>query len=139
MIVVSTELVAALYLHNEWTDAAEAVLQADPEWASPMIWRALLPHALTAELRASHFPPAAVDAIVTSAPELFRGREFPAPLQDNMNVVRESKCGALMAPFVSLARGLGIPLVTTDQAALESYPGIAISPQNFVRREADAT
>jgi len=135
MIVVSTELVAALYMRNERTSVAEAVLQADPAWASPLIWRALLPYHLTAELRRNHISPVAVDAIVLGAPELFRGREFPAPLQDNMNVVRESRCSALIAPFVSLARGLGIRLVTTDEAALEAYPNIALSPEEFIQRQ----
>lgn len=135
MIVVSTELVAALYVPNELTATAEAVLKKDPEWASPLIWRAMLPHWITPQIRANSISPETLDRIVRDAPELFRGREFPAPLQDNMNVIRESSCSALIAPFMSLARGLQIRLVTTDAAAIASYPAIAVSAARFIEED----
>jgi hypothetical protein len=36
VIVVSTDIVAALYLPGENTEIAETVLKRDPAWASPM-------------------------------------------------------------------------------------------------------
>ena len=51
MIVVSTDIVAALYLPGENTGTAEAVLKQDPAWASPMLWRTLFPHYITEPLR----------------------------------------------------------------------------------------
>ena len=47
MIVVSTDIVAALYLPGENTATAEAVLTHDPAWASPMLWRTVFPHYVT--------------------------------------------------------------------------------------------
>lgn len=131
MIVVSTELVAALYVPGALTMTAEAVLQRDASWASPMIWRALLPLNLEEPLRTGRLTPQLVADIVAAAPELFRSREFPAPLADNMKIVLDSGCSALIAPFINLALGLNVRLVTTDTVALRHYPAIAIAPAAF--------
>jgi hypothetical protein len=131
MIVVSSELVAALYVQGELTEIAEAVLRRDPAWASPMIWRAVLPHHLAPALRSGALSREVARRIITAAPELFRGREFPAPLENNMAVILGSSCSAFMAPFVTLAKGLGIPLITTDADALTGFPAIAVQASDF--------
>ena len=131
MIVVSTELVAALYVPGELTPAAEGVLRRDPAWASPMIWRALLPLHLTPAIRSGALPRDAVERIVAAAPRLFLGREFPAPLENNMEVVLGSGVSALMAPFVTLAKGLRLRLVTTDASTLADFPGLAVAAGAF--------
>ena len=37
------------------------------------------------------------------------------------------------AEYVSLAKALSVPLVTTDGKILKEFGGIAISPEDFVR------
>ena len=39
MIVVDTNIVAYLYLPGEHTAAVERLLERDPEWAAPILWR----------------------------------------------------------------------------------------------------
>ena len=39
MIVVDTNVLAYLYLPGEYTIAAESLLEQDPEWAAPILWR----------------------------------------------------------------------------------------------------
>ena len=131
MIVVSTELVAALYVEGEHTRAAEGALRRDPAWTSPLIWRALLPLHLTPVIRSGALSRGAVERIVATAPRLFLGREFPAPLENNMEIVLGSSCSALMAPFLTLAKGLKLRLVTTDASALADFPGLAIGAAAF--------
>lgn len=131
MIVVSTEIVAALYLPGELTETAETILRKDPAWATPLIWRALLPHHLSAPLRAGRLPRAIADEIIAEAPKLFLSREFPSPAKENMSFLYSSNCVAFIAPFLDLAKGLGIPLVTTDAEAIRAFPDIATPAAAF--------
>jgi hypothetical protein len=131
MIVVSTDVVAALYVPGEFTQAAEAVLLRDPHWASPMLWRTLLPNHAAALLADGRATPEIVRMMVAEAALLFRSREFPAPLEDNTEIILTSPCSAFMAPFLCLARGLQVPLVTLDAAAIRAFPETALSPIDF--------
>ena len=39
MIVVDSNVLAYLYLPGEVTAAAEALLERDPDWQEPVLWR----------------------------------------------------------------------------------------------------
>ena len=130
MIIVSTEILAALYLEGDLTAVAEAVLERDPAWATPMIWRALLPLQLSEELAAGRLDSEEARQIARSAAMLFKGREFPSPLENNLEHVIAG-CPPLMAPFVSLARGLGCPLITTSVEVLRAFPEASIAAAEF--------
>jgi hypothetical protein len=133
MIVVSTEVVVALYVPGEATNVAEEVLKRDSAWCSPMLWRTLFPHYLTQPLRSGQITPDLAWLMLEEAKLLFLGREFPAPLEDNMGFVLNSNCSAFIAPFLALAKGLRIPLVTLDMEAVDAFPEIAISAGDFIQ------
>ena len=133
MIVVSTDIVAALYLPGENTEIAEAVLKRDPAWASPLLWRTLFPHYVTGPLRSGAVTPELVDVMLEEAEKLFLSREFPSPAKENMSFIFQSQCSAFIAPFLGLAKGLRVPLVTLDAEAVRAFPEIAISAADFAR------
>ena len=39
MIVVDSNIIAYLYLPCEFSSGADALLEKDPEWAAPILWR----------------------------------------------------------------------------------------------------
>jgi predicted nucleic acid-binding protein len=56
------------------------------------------------------------------------------PSRAVLELSRDSKCSTYDCEYVALARGLGIPLVTSDRAVLRAFPGIAVSPGDFAAR-----
>lgn len=132
MIVVSTDVVVALYLPGEASSLAEAVLKQDSSWCSPMLWRTLFPHYLTEPLRSGRITHELARLMLEEVKLLFLGREFPAPVEDNMGFVLSSNCSAFITPFLGLARGLKIPLVTFDAEAVRSFSEIAVLAKDFV-------
>ena len=51
MIVVDSNVLAYLYLPGEHTADAEALLERDPDWASPVLWRSEFRNILAGYLR----------------------------------------------------------------------------------------
>ena len=51
MIVVDSNILAYLYLPGEFTAAAEALLEREPEWAAPPLWRSEFRNLLAGYLR----------------------------------------------------------------------------------------
>lgn len=51
MIVVDTNILAYLYLPTEHTTRTEALLQLDPDWAAPTLWRSEFRNILAGYLR----------------------------------------------------------------------------------------
>jgi hypothetical protein len=127
----STEIVTALYFPGELTETAEKVLMRDPAWASPMIWRTLLPHYLEAPLRSGILTRELINSILEEAAKLFLSREFPSPVKDNMEFLYNSVCSAFITPFLDLAAGLNIPLITTDAEAARAFPETVVSAAEF--------
>ena len=51
MIVVDSNILAYLYLPGDRTEAAEALLEQDPDWAAPVLWRSEFRNILAGYLR----------------------------------------------------------------------------------------
>ena len=51
MIVVDTNIIAYLYLPTDLTGQAERLLESDPEWAVPVLWRSEFRNVLALYLR----------------------------------------------------------------------------------------
>ena len=105
MIVVSTDVVAALYLPGENTGTAEAVLKRDPAWASPMLWRTLLPHYVTEPLARARSPRNSSASCWRKQKNCFSAGSFPLLPKENMRFVFQSQCSAFIAPFSRIGKG----------------------------------
>lgn len=51
MIVVDSNILAYLYLPGEFTVAAETLLEREPEWAAPPLWRSEFRNILAGYMR----------------------------------------------------------------------------------------
>lgn len=134
MIVVDTNLVAYLVLPGERTGAAEAVLQADPAWAAPTLWRSELRNVLSTYVRRGALALEDALAMAGRAEALLAGREYTVPTEAVLALAASSGRAAYDCEFVVLARELGIPLVTCDGALLAAFPDVVVPPEGFAGR-----
>ena len=127
MIVVDTNVVAYLYLPGDHTARAEALLEHDPDWAAPLLWRSEFRNILAGYMRRKRLMFEAARDIQTEAESLLAGAEYEVDSRLVLELVRDSDCSAYDCEFVALAMALGVKLVTMDAMLLKAFPKHAVA------------
>lgn len=122
MIVVDSNVVAYLYLPGDHTAKAEALLERDPDWAVPVLWRSEFRNILAGYLRRKSLTFAQACGLQSEAEDLLAGSEFEVDSKAVLALVRDSDCSAYDCEFVALAQKLQIKLVTMDAKLLKAFP-----------------
>ncbi|NNK64950.1 MAG: type II toxin-antitoxin system VapC family toxin [Gemmatimonadetes bacterium] len=125
MIVADVNLVAYLLIDGEHTEAAQAALAKDPEWAAPLLWRSEWRNILAGYLRRAELDLDQALERMAVAESLFRGREFASEGRRVMQLVATSDLSAYDCEYAALADHLGVPLVSNDTQLVEAFPGRA--------------
>ena len=127
MIVVDSNVVAYLYLPGEYTAIAEALLEHDPEWAAPILWRSEFRNILAGYLRRKTLTFDQACSLQSEAEDLLAGSEFEVESKAVLQLVRDSDCSAYDCEFIALAEKLGTKLVTVDKKLLKAFPKSAVA------------
>lgn len=122
MIVVDPNVLAYLYLPCEHTMAAEALLEQDPDWAAPLLWRSEFRNILAGYLRRNTLSFEQAERLQSEAESLLEGLEFEVDSHAVLELVRDSDCSAYDCEFVALALKLDTRLVTLDKKLLRAFP-----------------
>jgi predicted nucleic acid-binding protein len=125
MIVVDASILAYLYLPGGPTSAVESLLQSDPDWAAPVLWRSELRNTLAGYLRRGRLTLSQACRIQGEAEELMSGAEYDVDSERVLGLVHDSNCSAYDCEYVALAMTLGTTLVTRDEKILKAFPSIA--------------
>lgn len=126
MIIQDTNVVAYLYLPGEYTEAAEALLARQPEWAAPLLWRSEFRNILAGYFRRGSLTLEQACSLQAEAEGLLAGSEYEVDSLRVLELVRDSDCSAYDCEFVALAITLERRLVTMDGKLLRAFPGIAV-------------
>ena len=127
MIVVDSNVLAYLYLPGEYTAVAEGLMEHDPDWAAPVLWRSEFRNILAGYMRRGKLTFEQAGALQSEAEDLLNGTEYEVDSRSVLELVRDSDCSAYDCEFVALAMKLGTRLVTMDGKVLRSFPGIAVA------------
>jgi predicted nucleic acid-binding protein len=122
MIVVDSNVLAYLYLPGEHTAGAEALLEREPEWAAPVLWRSEFRNILAGYLRRKTLTFEQACSLQGEAEGLLFGAEFEVDSQTVLELVRDSDCSAYDCEFIALAIKLNTKLVTVDKKLLRAFP-----------------
>ena len=127
MTVVDTNILAYLYLPGERTADAEALLERDPEWTAPVLWRSEFRNILAGYLRRKAITFQQACGLQREAESLLAGAEFEVSSDAVLELVRDSNCLAYDCEFVALAIQLDTKLVTMDKKLLREFPARAVA------------
>ena len=127
MIVADTNVIAYLFIPGIYTGLAETLLRQDQEWAVPLLWRSEFRNVLAGYIRRKYMAFDTAVSIIEQAEFFLRPLEFSVASFRVLELVARSKCSAYDCEFVVLAQDLNIPLITTDNQILTSFPQIAVS------------
>lgn len=126
MIVVDTNVLTYLYLPTEFTTHAEALLEHDPEWVAPVLWRSEFRSILAGYLRRKTLAFDDARALQAEAESLLAGNEHEVDSQRVLELVRDTDCSAYDCEFAALALRLDVKLVTMEARLLRAFPKFAV-------------
>jgi predicted nucleic acid-binding protein len=126
VIVVDTNVVAYLYLPGDFTARAESLLERDPEWAAPVLWRSEFRNILAGYMRRGVLTFDQARELQAEAESLLTGNEHDVDSNQVLELVRDSDCSAYDCEFVALAQQLDTRLVTMDAKLLKAFPQRAV-------------
>lgn len=127
MIVVDSNILAYLYLPCEFSAAAEALLEQDPEWAAPVLWRSEFRNILAGYLRRKALTFEQASSVQAEAEALLNGLEFEVESRTVLELVSKSDCSAYDCEFIALAERLNTQLITMDKKLLRAFPKRAVA------------
>ncbi|HMV94356.1 MAG TPA: type II toxin-antitoxin system VapC family toxin [Thauera aminoaromatica] len=124
--MVDTNVLAYLYLPTEFTTHAEALLEHDPEWVAPVLWRSEFRSILAGYLRRKTLAFDDARALQAEAESLLAGNEHEVDSQRVLEFVRDTDCSAYDCEFAALALRLDVKLVTMEARLLRAFPKFAV-------------
>jgi len=127
MIVVDSNVLAYLYLPGEHSTVAEALLERDPEWAAPALWKSEFRNILAGYMRRGALTFEQACGLQREAEGLLAGCEFDVDSLAVLELVRDSHCSAYDCEFIALAMRLDTWLVTMDKKLLRAFPKRAVA------------
>jgi predicted nucleic acid-binding protein len=136
MIVVDANILSFFLLEGERTADANALRDADAEWMLPPFWRVEFQSILWKYARFGGMPAEKALLLLDQAIEMFSINEV-APGPDV--VLRDAlswKITVYDAQYASLAKQMGIRLVTEDGRVRKACPSLAVSLDDFLGRGA---
>ncbi len=133
MIVVDTNIISYFYLNSESSFLAEQVFQKDSVWVVPVLWRSEFRSVLSLYLRQKIIELSDAVQLMSVAEELMSDNEYKINSFQVLQLANESGCSAYDCEFVSLAKNLGITLVTEDKEVLKNFPETAQNMEAFVK------
>jgi predicted nucleic acid-binding protein len=130
VIVVDSNVLAYFYLPCEHTPAAEALFQADPEWAAPILWRSEFRNILAAYMRRRTLTFEQASIIQREAESLLEGAEFEVDSHEVLKLVRDSDSTAYHCEMIPFGMQLDARVATLDKKLLKAFPAVAVALAN---------
>ena len=132
MIVADTNLIVYLFITGDQTALAQKVLDKDPYWIVPPLWRSEFRNVLASYIRRG-MTLVQAKQVMQNAMQTLEKRQVVPSEDEIFDLIANSNCTAYDCEFVALARQLNIHLVTADKQLLREFSDCTISLEEFVK------
>jgi predicted nucleic acid-binding protein len=132
MIVVDTNIIAALYLENPHREEVEVLLVRQSKWLAPGLWQSEFRNVLIQYVRHRVITLDDALTIMGYSEELIVEIDYEPSSAGILMMAHSSGCSAYDCEYVALAQDLGTVLITFDRKVLSSFPTIALTPSAFL-------
>ena len=126
MIVADSNLIASCVLKSEATTAALALLERDPDWRVPRLWRYEMLNILATMIKAKRLSRSDAETTFRQLLDTLRTNERDPDSSSVLSLVEQYGISGYDAHFVALARDLGVKLYTQDRELLKKFPETAV-------------
>ncbi|MCP4023039.1 MAG: type II toxin-antitoxin system VapC family toxin [Desulfobacteraceae bacterium] len=135
MIVVDTNIISCFYLSSEYSNLAEQLFLKTSDWSAPLLWRSEFRNVLSFYVRKEIITLKDAYNIFDAAENLLFQKEYEVNTRQVLKLSKESGCSAYDCEFINLAQDLSVPLVTMDKKILKNFQGIAISMEEYIKKQ----
>lgn len=134
MIVADSNILAAYVIAGENTSDANTLRSQDAEWMVPAFWRIEFQSILWKFVRFGGMPADKALDVLDDALDLFVANEIA--MQPDVVLRDAIRWGITVydAQYASLAKQLGIPLVTVDAKLQKACPGLAVPLATYAKK-----
>jgi predicted nucleic acid-binding protein len=122
MIVVDVNVIAYLLIPGKFTTSAEALLEADPAWAVPRLWRSELRNILATYVRSRQIELHDALDLFQRASDVIDKEEYEVDTSAVLTLCKASNCSAYDCEYVALAHFLDLEFVTADKKLAKAFP-----------------
>lgn len=133
MIAVDANVISYYFISGEKTGLSEKVWERDPEWVVPVFWRIEFLNVISKYCRFNGMTLDEARKLFADALEILSEKESHTDAEYVLELSVKNNVTVYDAEYVSLAKSLGIKLVTSDKELLEKFPETAISMENFAK------
>jgi predicted nucleic acid-binding protein len=132
MIVIDTNILAAIWIRSEKTQIARNCIVKDPDWIMPTLWQSEFISVLTQYFKVNHLNKKLFINLYNDASSILENRTMNAPIDTVFDCIQASTCSSYDCEFIALAKHIGVKLLTWDKKVLSAFPDIAIKPEDFL-------
>ena len=126
MIVADSNLIASCVLKSEATTAALALLERDPDWRVPRLWRYEMLNILATMIKAKLLARSDAESTYRQLLDILRVKEKDPDPSSVLSLVEQYGISGYDAHFVALARELDVKLYTQDKELLKKFSDTAV-------------
>lgn len=133
MIVVDANVLAYSLIQGDQTASARKVLEKDPTWRLPTVWRHELMNVFTSYVRQNGFSLNQAAQTLETISARLRPLEVELGTQEVLHFAVRHKISAYDAQYVLLAQKLDTVCVTEDRRLRQAVPSLTISMEAFTK------